>query len=103
MVNCKELPISDQLCNDINNCDCISVCLDETTVIKSSASLAIIPKEKEIHKELLKLVNIPERTRGTDICEVAVNKSKLLKIDLKYYFRYDGWNPYYDWNRNRYC
>lgn len=59
--------ISDQLYNDINSCDYISICLDETTDIKSSARLAIIarfPKKNEMQEELLKLANIPARTRG---------------------------------------
>lgn len=34
--------ISDQLCSNINICDCISICLDETADINSSARLAII-------------------------------------------------------------
>lgn len=41
-----------QLYNDINSCDCISICFDETTNIMSSARLAIIarfPKENEMY------------------------------------------------------
>lgn len=78
--------ISEQLHNDINKCDYISICLDETTDIKSSCRLSIIaryPKENEMYEELLKLANIPERTRGTDICEIVINELKVLKIDVK--------------------
>ncbi|XP_025191149.1 zinc finger BED domain-containing protein 5-like [Melanaphis sacchari] len=61
--------ISDQLQSDINSCDFFSICLDETTDIKSSARLAIFARfsnGNEMREELLKLANIPERTRGTD-------------------------------------
>ncbi|XP_055371976.1 zinc finger BED domain-containing protein 5-like [Condylostylus longicornis] len=62
--------ISEQLQTDINSCDFFSICLDETTDINSSARLAIFArysKGNEIREELLKLANIPERTRGADI------------------------------------
>ncbi|XP_025203226.1 zinc finger BED domain-containing protein 5-like [Melanaphis sacchari] len=67
--------ISDQLQSDINSCDFFSICLDETTDIKSSARLAIFSRfsnGNEMREELLKLANIPERTRGTDLFEKHV-------------------------------
>jgi hypothetical protein len=31
----------------------------------------------------LKLANIPERTRGTDVCDIFINELKKLNINLK--------------------
>ncbi|XP_055380766.1 zinc finger BED domain-containing protein 5-like [Condylostylus longicornis] len=78
--------ISEQLQTDINSCDFFSICLDETTDINSSARLAIFArysKGNEIREELLKLANIPERTRGADICEVVVNELKSPNLNVK--------------------
>ncbi|KAE9536184.1 hypothetical protein AGLY_007407 [Aphis glycines] len=78
--------ISDQLQSDINSCDFFSICLDETTDIKSSARLAIFARfsnGNEMREELLKLANIPERIRGTDVCDIVVNELKKLNINLK--------------------
>ena len=78
--------ISDQLQSDINSCDFFSICLDETTDIKSSARLAIFARfsnGNEMREELLKLANVPERTRGTDVCDIVVNELKKLNINLK--------------------
>lgn len=36
-----------------------------------------------MHEELIKLANIPERTRGIDVCEVVVSELKILKKDFK--------------------
>ncbi|XP_050532646.1 zinc finger BED domain-containing protein 5-like [Daktulosphaira vitifoliae] len=58
--------ISDQLQSDINSCNFFSICLDETTDIKSSARLAVFARfsnGNEMREELLKLADIPERTR----------------------------------------
>jgi len=39
-----------------------------------------------MREELLKLANIPERTRGTDVCDIVVNELKKLNINLKKLF-----------------
>lgn len=81
--------ISDQLQSDINSCDFFLICLDETTDINSSVRLSIFAHfscGNEMHKELFKLTNIPERTRGTDICDIVVNELKKLNINLKKLF-----------------
>lgn len=79
----------DQLQSDINSCDFFSICLDETTDIKTSARLAIFARfsnGNEMREEVLKLANIPERTRGTDVCDIVVNELKKLNINLKKLF-----------------
>jgi len=71
--------ISDQFQFDINSCDFFSICLDETTDIKPSARLEIFARfsnGNEMREELLKLANIPERTRGTDVFDIVVNELK---------------------------
>lgn len=77
--------ISDQFQSDINSCDFFSICLDETTDIKSSARLVIYARfsnGNEMCEELLKLANILERTRGTDVCDIVINELKKLNINL---------------------
>ncbi|XP_050528049.1 uncharacterized protein LOC126898144 [Daktulosphaira vitifoliae] len=36
-----------------------------------------------MREELLKLADITERTRGTDVCDIVVNELKKLNINLK--------------------
>lgn len=76
--------ISNRLHSDIKSCDFFSICLDETTDIKSTAGLAIFARfssGNEMREELLKLTDILERIRGTDVCDIVVNE---LKIQLNY-------------------
>jgi len=68
--------ISDQLQIDINSCNFLSICLDKTTDINSSARLATFTcfsKGNGMHEEFLKLSNILEWITGSDVCDV-VNK-----------------------------
>lgn len=54
--------------------------------------------------EFLKLANIPDTRRSTDVYDVVVNKVKnLTSIKKNIYFCYNGWNTKYDSGYNRFC
>ncbi|XP_034259776.1 general transcription factor II-I repeat domain-containing protein 2A-like [Pantherophis guttatus] len=62
--------VSQQLTTDLQKAVCYSMCLDESTDINNHARLAVIvcyAVGDVMREELVKLVSLPERTRGIDI------------------------------------
>lgn len=73
------IDISNQLQTNINSWDFFSIYPDETTDIKSFASLAIFAqysKGSEMCEEILKSANITKKTKSIDFCDVVVNELK---------------------------
>ena len=73
--------VSHQQSTDITSCDLLSICLDESTNVTGSASLAIFGRYlvgNTIKEELISLAS----TRGIDICNAVVKDLSERKLDL---------------------
>ena len=76
--------INDQLNSDIEKYVSVSLALDESTDIGSTAQLLIFIREVtedfQISEELFAKLSLKDRTRGSDLCETvtdAIDKSNL--------------------------
>ena len=77
--------VSHQQNKDLSSCNFLSICLDESTDITSSARLAIFGRylvNDTIREELISLASLETITRGIDICNAVVKQLTERKLDL---------------------
>jgi hypothetical protein len=61
----------------IGSCKFLSICLDNSTDVTSSARLVIIARfcsGDEIREKMVNLVTLPENTTGAEICKAVLNE-----------------------------
>lgn len=64
----------------------LSICLDESTNVPSSARIAITARlciGSEVREELVNFVSLPQKTSGTEICKAVVKAVRTFKNNKK--------------------